>query len=219
MNLFNMNSPLVRGLEKLANLMILNWIMLICCIPIITIGPAITAAYWVAMKMVRNEEGGIFQDFFHSFRVNMKQGILVGLIVLGVTAALVLEIWWMYQITQFGGLFDRLIYYLLIFITAVFLMTVNYVWALLAKFNNSTKQLFKTARALAVRHIIATVVMGVIALAPVAMLLYSLQTMTFACVFYLFLGIPTVAYLQSIFMVKIFDQYTPSEDAVDLSGE
>ena len=215
MNLFNMNSPLVRGLEKFANLMILNWIMLLCCIPVITIGPAVTAAYCVAMKLVRNEEGGIFQDFMHSFRVNMKQGIVVGLIVLGIGAALVLEIYWMYQISQFGGLFDKLIYYVLIFVAAVFLMTVNYVWALLARFNNSTKQLFKTARALTVRHIIATIVMGAVGIIPLAMMFYSIKTMTFACVFYLFLGIPAIAYVQGIFMLKIFDQYTPDEDPVE----
>ena len=218
MKIFNMDSPLMRFLEKIANLMILNWLMLICCIPIITIGPAITAAYCVALKMVRNEEGGIFHDFMHSFRLNMKQGIVIGLIVIGVGVALVFEIYWMYQISQFGGTFDKLIYYVLLFLAAVFLMTINYVWALLARFNNTTRQIFKTARALAVRHIIATIVMGVIAAIPVVMMMYSVASLTLAGLFYLWLGIPAIAYLQGIFMMRIFDQYMPKEDTEEIEA-
>lgn len=216
MKLFNMDSPLMRFLEKIFNLTFLNWLMLICSIPIVTIGPAVTAAYCVAMKMVRNEEGGIFQDFVHSFRVNLKQGIVVGLIVVGVGVALAFEIYWMYQISQFGALFDKLIFYVLIFLAAVFLMTVSYVWALLARFNNSTKQLFRTARALAVRHILASIVMGVIAAIPVLMMLYSMASLTLAGLFYLWLGIPAIAYLQGIFMLRIFDQYMPKEETDEI---
>ena len=212
MNLFNIDSPLVRFLEKLANIMILNWLMLIFCIPIVTIGPAITAVYWVTLKMVRNEEGGIIHDFIHSFRVNLKQGMVVGLIVIGIGALLGLEIYWMYQTSRMGGAFDQVILGLVIFLAVLFLMMVNYVWALLAKFNNSTRQLFRTARALAIRHLIASVVMAFIAAVPVLMLMYSPASMTIAAVFYLWLGIPGIAFLQSTLLVRIFDQYLPSDD-------
>ena len=210
MKFFNLDSPLVRFLEKFANLMLLNWIMIICCLPIITIGPAVTAAYWVAMKMVRDEEGGIVQEFFHSFRMNLKQGIVVGLIIVGVFGFLALDIYYIYQLTQFGGMFDRFIFYILIFFAAILSMIVNYVWAVLAKFNNSTRQLFRTSLALTVRHLIASVVMGAIGLIPVAMLLWSSASFVIGISIYLFVGVPGIAYLQSIFMVRIFDQYIPA---------
>lgn len=210
--MFNGNSGLSKFLEKFANIMLLNWIMLICCIPIVTIGPAITAVYWVTLKMVRDEEGGLVQDFLHSFRVNLKQGMLVGIIVTVIGVLLGLELFWMMQISQEGALFDRLIFFLLVFFAAVFMMTVNYVWPLLAKFNNSTRQLFRTARALAVRHILATIVMGVISAAPVLMLMWTPASMTLAAIFYLFLGTPAIAYLHSILLDKIFVQYMPAED-------
>ncbi len=211
MNLFSTDSPIVRFLEKLANVMILNWLMLICCIPIVTIGPAITAVYWVTLKMVRNEEGGIIHDFFHSFRVNLKQGIVVGLIILGISVFFVFDFYYIYQLSQAGGLFDRFIFVVLIFFAAVFIMVVNYVWAILAKFNNTTKQLFKTSFAVAVRHILASFVMGVISAAPLLMLLWSPASFTIAVAFYLFFGIPGIAYLQSIFLVRIFDMYIPKD--------
>lgn len=217
MKLFSMDSPLMSFLEKLGHIMLLNWLMLICCIPIVTIGPAVTAVYWVTLKMVRNEEGGLVQDFFHSFRVNLKQGIVVGLIIVGIGTALGFELFWMYQIAQLGGTFDKIVFFFFVFLAAVFIMTVNYVWALLAKFNNTTRQLFRTARALAVRHLIATVVMGVISIVPIVMLMYTPASMAIAVLFYLWLGVPAIAYLQSVFMVKIFDMYLPaaSDEAED----
>lgn len=211
MNLFNSDSPIVRFLEKLANVMILNWLTLLCCIPIVTIGPAITAAYWVTLKMVRNEEGGIIQEFFHSFRVNLKQGMVVGLIVLGIAVFFAFDFYYIYQLTQIGGLFDRFVFIALIFFAAVCVMVVNYVWAILAKFNNTTKQLFKTSFAIAVRHILASFVMGVISAAPFLMLFWSPASFTIAVAFYIFFGIPGIAYLQSIFLVRIFDMYIPKD--------
>ena len=219
MNLFNNNSPIVRFLEKLANVMILNWLMLICCVPIVTIGPAITAAYWVALKMVRDEEGGIVHDFFHSFRVNLKQGIVVGLIILGISIFFFFDFYYIYQLSQAGNLFDRFVFIVLIFFAAVFIMVVNYVWAILAKFNNTTKQLFKTSFAVAVRHILASFVMGVISAAPMLMLLWSPASFTIAVAFYFFFGIPGIAYLQSFFLVRIFDMYIPRETDEDDEDE
>lgn len=66
----------------MADLIILNLLFLLCCIPIVTIGPAITAMYYVTMKMVRNEEAYIARSFFKSFKENFKQGLGIWLIAL-----------------------------------------------------------------------------------------------------------------------------------------
>ena len=47
MKLFNLDSPVMVFLSKVANLMILNVLTIICCIPIFTAGAAITALYYV----------------------------------------------------------------------------------------------------------------------------------------------------------------------------
>ena len=53
MKLFNLDSPVMVFLSKVANLMILNVLTIICCIPIFTAGAAITALYYVTIKMAR----------------------------------------------------------------------------------------------------------------------------------------------------------------------
>ena len=38
-------NPVIAFLNKMADLILLNLIFLLCCIPVVTIGPAITALY------------------------------------------------------------------------------------------------------------------------------------------------------------------------------
>ena len=69
---FNMDSPVMRFLSRVCDLMILNLLCLICCIPIITIGASITALYSVTLKMVKGEETYIVKGFFHALKQNFK---------------------------------------------------------------------------------------------------------------------------------------------------
>ena len=57
---FNIDSPIMRFLSKVCDLMILNALCIICCLPIVTAGASVTALYTITMKMVRGEESYIF---------------------------------------------------------------------------------------------------------------------------------------------------------------
>ena len=50
--LFNLDNPFMLALNKLADLIILNFLTMICCIPVITIGASMTALNYVALKIV-----------------------------------------------------------------------------------------------------------------------------------------------------------------------
>ena len=65
MKLFNLDSPLMQFLNKVADLMWLNVLTLICCIPIVTVGPALTALHYMALKIARDEECYIARDYFN----------------------------------------------------------------------------------------------------------------------------------------------------------
>ena len=88
--LFDIDNPVIAFLSRLADLIGLNFLFLICCLPVFTIGAAWTALYYVTVKMVRKEESYIWKDFFKSFRENFKQATLIWLInmlVLAIFAA------------------------------------------------------------------------------------------------------------------------------------
>ena len=65
--IFDMDSPVMRFLGRLADLMILNLVTLLCCLPVVTIGASLTAMHYVLLKMVRNEESYIVRSFFKSY--------------------------------------------------------------------------------------------------------------------------------------------------------
>ena len=54
---FNPDSPLMRALGVVWDLIVLNLLFLVCCIPVVTIGPAITALHYVTTKMAGEKDG------------------------------------------------------------------------------------------------------------------------------------------------------------------
>ena len=71
--LIDLDNPLMRFLSKVADVLTLNLLFLVCSIPIFTIGASTTALYYCFFKMKDNEEGYLFKKFFKSFKENFRQ--------------------------------------------------------------------------------------------------------------------------------------------------
>ena len=78
--LFDLNNPLMQTLTGITNLLLLSCMWLVASIPLLTIGPATAALYYVAQKIAQGENPHVFRCFVKSFRDNLKQGLLLGLI-------------------------------------------------------------------------------------------------------------------------------------------
>ena len=63
------------------DLIALNVLWLVCCLPIVTIGASTAAMHSVTRKMAACEYYTVWQGFWHGFRENWKQGTAVTLIV------------------------------------------------------------------------------------------------------------------------------------------
>lgn len=61
-------------------LMALNFIYVLFCIPVITIGPATAALTKVCRNFAQERHAYLFADFFDAFKKNFKQGVALGLI-------------------------------------------------------------------------------------------------------------------------------------------
>lgn len=80
--IFNPDGPLFLFGEQLFNIMAVSILWAICCIPIVTILPATSALYYVAVKQVRKNNGSLLNNFFNSFRDSLRTGIPLTCIVL-----------------------------------------------------------------------------------------------------------------------------------------
>lgn len=196
-----MDSPLMRILNKFADLMWLNILTLICCIPVVTIGPALSAAHYVELKMYRNEEGYITKDFFRAFKVNFKQGLILGVINLVLLTVFVTDIVLM---NENSGIHIPKVAQVLIMAAAImYLFYVVWVYAVQAKFINTVKNTMKNAFAISMMKFPQTIAMVVLYACPWVLLWVSN--------FYLFpiaflFGISVPVYCSAALYSKFFKQ-------------
>jgi uncharacterized membrane protein YesL len=102
--LFNPDGPLFSFGEKLFDIMAVSILWAICCIPIVTIGPATSALYYVAVKQVRKNRGSLLKNFFSSFRDGLRIGIPLTCIVLLYATAMVAAVWMLNSTAENGSL-------------------------------------------------------------------------------------------------------------------
>ena len=215
-NLFNMDNPVMRGLGKVMDLIILNLLCILCCLPIVTIGPSLTALFYVTLKMVRNEEGYIVKGFFKSFRENLKQGIVINLIMLFFALFLYMD----FRILNAMETRHTVLFFLLLFVLMIYLFEFIYIYPVLAKFENTVLGTFRNALLMAISHLPYTALMLVVTVAPFVLLYYipTPQVQSLVLMLLCMMGGAAIAYCNSNFFVKIFDKYIPQEETDPNAG-
>lgn len=199
---FDLESPFMRFLNLVGDLMILNFMMIFCCLPIFTVGAACTGMHYVLLKMVRGEEGYLVKGFFKSFKQNFKQATaiwLMMLVVIGVIAGDFLI--FSYSDVEFPKAF-------IIFILAlavIMLMVSVYIFPVLARFDNTIKNTLKNAFFMAILNLPKTILMVLLLILPIVILYFS----AYAGVFVMMFGISLPAYLSAFLYSKIFKKFEP----------
>lgn len=77
--LFDADSPLIKGLSRIFDCLLLAVLTIVCSLPVITIGAAMSALYDIMIKMILDRDQGIFKAYFVSFKENFKKGTLIWL--------------------------------------------------------------------------------------------------------------------------------------------
>lgn len=214
---FDIDSPMMRFLSKVADLMILNILMILCCIPVITAGAGIVGLHYVLLKMARNEEGYIAKGFFKSFKENFKQATVIWLIVLAFIGIFIAD--WVvfnFSVLQFPKVLKIVLAVLFVLVYTV----ACYVFPLLARFENTISNTFRNAFFMAILNFPKTLLMLVVYAMPVAVL-YFLPVAT-PLVFLFGFSVP--AYLAAMLYSGIFKRFEPAEEpmadefSIDMEG-
>lgn len=208
--IFNMDNKFFVFMGRVADLMILNILCIICCIPIITIGASVTAMYYVTLKMTRNEESYIVRSFFKSFKENFKQATVIWLVAL--VAGLLLGFDF-YIMGQMSTTFAKVVRYGLAIIALVYAMVMLYVFPVLSKFYNTIRATVRNALLMSIRHLPQTIAMLAITIIPVILTLTIAEVMVYGSLVWILVGFALIAFINSQFLVRIFDRYIPEEGA------
>lgn len=202
-----MDSPLMRFLTKIADLMVLNILFCVTSIPLITIGASWTALYSVTLKMVRDEEGSVSRSYFRSFRQNFRQATLLWLGVLVVLALLVLDIRVLNGMA--GGTAPGLLRVGVEILALLGIMVLQYLFPSLARFEASLADTLKNACIMALAHLPKTALMTAAAVGAVWITLINNTTIAVGLMVWPLIGFSLMAFGNSGILRKIFDNYVP----------
>lgn len=140
--LFALNGPVMQALGKMADLLILSFLWILCSIPLITVGPATSALYYVSLKHARKEETDIVNPFFHAFKDNLLQGMVQTVIFLVGAVCFMLN----YRLIFYAeGAFRIILQIVYILLLVCCISTVIYTFALQAQFRNKLTATIRNA--------------------------------------------------------------------------
>lgn len=164
MKIFDLDSPVMRFFTRISELMIVNLLTLVCCIPIVTIGPALAAAHYTLLKLARDEYSYVTKTYFKGFKDNFKQGMKIGLLLIGLAVLL----WYDYfLVTESGFAFGETIRVLLIVVMVIVVMTAIWIFPIMAKFENTVWGTIRNAFVMSILQLHKTVLMAILHIIPV----------------------------------------------------
>lgn len=200
--LFNLDSPILRVLGTLADMCLLNILTIIFCLPVFTAGASITAMHYVLLKMVRNEEGYVWKDFWKSFKENLWQGMAIGSILLIFVAFFLVDCY------IFKGMVETVSVPMLAVAGAFALflyMIYLYAFPLLAHFHNTVMGTIKNAFFVGIMAFPQTILMMIVTALPIVLVYQYAQILPLIVMF----GFTAPAYFCAWMYSKTFKKIEP----------
>lgn len=194
--IFDMENPLMRSLAAICDLLVLNLLTVLCSLPVVTAGAALTALDDMLLRMVRREETAVVRGYFRAFRSNLKNGVILGLVFLLAAVVLYVDYWFA----------DALMPSLRVAVVAVAILVAAvacYAFALQARYENTLLQTLKNAATLSVAFFPRTLALLVFTAALWLVCLYFFQI---AMPVLLMFGLSLPAYIGAMLFDSIFQK-------------
>lgn len=80
MKIFQFDNDMLEKISRITDYAILNILSLIFSLPLITVGTAVSAKYYVAMKFHRREEPTVLKPFLKAFKENLPTGTVLSVL-------------------------------------------------------------------------------------------------------------------------------------------
>lgn len=204
------NSRFSRFVTRISELVLLNFVFILTCIPVFTIGASVTALYSITLKMIRNEEGYIIRGYFHDFIKNFKQAaffwfmalLLYFLLYVVYTAAAVN-----------GGLLFRAYIVITWVLGILYSLYFLFLFPLTATFQNTLKGIACNTFSMIIAHFPMVLTAYLTIMVPL-FVSFGIDTkiMQYAMLFWILIGFSAVAFWSSFYLNRIFIRYMDRED-------
>lgn len=203
MKLFDIDGPIMATLSKLSDLVIVNILFEICCLPIFTIGASYTALNRVVLSISKDREGSsIVKQFFREFKSNFKKSTIITLIF-GVIFTLLTACYFTANFTLSGNM-AKIYTVILVIVTVPFILASLLVFNLQGNFENSIKNTIKNSFLLVIAKLHYVILMLIIRVLAIYIAFFLNPSVIGVSSFIWFVcGFSIIAYFDSFIIDKL----------------
>ena len=214
-SIFNLESPLMQMLTRAGDMILLNVLFLICCIPVITAGASIAAMHKMMQELIYETDSGTFKGFFRAFKANFKQATIVWLIVLLVIVSLGCDV--LLIITFFSG--SEAVKWMLGLLAVLVVLVccvAAYMIPLIVRYENTLRQHLSNAAVLAIIKLPRTIGLVLLNLMPLILLSISLTAFVQTLIFWVVIGFSFTTYMEVVLLKPVFAELEGSKDNIKI---
>lgn len=194
------NNPFFNAMGKIGDLILLNVIFILSCVPVVTIGAALSALHISTDKISRNIESHVMRDFFLAFRENFKNSTVMWLI-LAAAGSLI------YASARYIASGSGVLYIPFIFVLTLYIFILIYAFALQAEFVNTAPRILLNSLLTAVSNLPQTILLVLVICLP-ACVTFMLPEIIYATFMYwVLIGFSLSAFIADFIYRAVFKRY------------
>ena len=196
----------MRFMMLITNLIALNVLWLIGCIPIVTAGASTVAMHTVLLSYINRKDDAVLKPFFRAFRENFRTVTPLWLMNLLVGAVMVAEI---VYLAAGAELWLKVVFGVLLLIYGA---ATSYLYPLLARYETTAKQALLNSFMLPVRHLLSSVCVVTLNVLPVFLLVAFPELFWKSILVWTVIGFSLIAYLDLKILLPVFQKYEPATE-------
>lgn len=201
MQKFKIDNPFFSLMGRIGDLVILNILWIVCCLPVITAGAASTAMLSVVMKMSAGEDPVITGTFFKSFRDNFKQSTWTFLLFLVSGAFLLVDF---LAAPNFPGIAGQLLLIGSVSFGVLWFWALLYSFPVLLTFHAGIRETIQKSLLMSFQNLPSTLAVSFLVLLPIITLFVFTDIAVYLLPFFLVIGSSCIALGTAWFFNRIF---------------
>ena len=201
--IFQLDGPLMRFLNTLADMITISIMWFVCSLPIVTMGASTVALYAVTMHYTE-DDSGLIRRYLKAFRENLRKGSAAGLILMLVGLLLVIDLQIIAGLTQYQQAAKAAVWVGI----GIYAIILVHTFPLLACFEQTLLQTMKNALFIGLSNLPATLLLLVVHSLPfIAAVVNPNLFIHYALPILTFMGIGILTFLNSRALKRVYAKY------------
>lgn len=215
MKFFDLDSPLMKGMTRVGETVVLNLLFLLMCLPVVTAGASLSAMYTVCFRNLENKPDELWDTFWKAFKANFRKATLLWLIVL-VTGGLIAFNLFVYSRNPGAGSGLRI---MSLVAAILFVLVTAYIFPLEARYENTVGRTLRNAVWLSVGKFPVTLLLAVMNIVPLAVAVIDFSLFLYLGILWIAAWFALVARLSCRLLLKVFKKIEGDDAAAEATPE